>query len=274
MARFDGDRDRGFETRAGHLGETGRNYGDGAFHLIDPADRAGRASARAVSRPKRLASAGDYVADQVRADILRGRFELGSRLDQQVLAEEMGVSTIPVREALQRLAAEGLVRLNPRRGAFVASVSDDEMNEIIRIRRPLEEQATRLAAPHLDSARLTQLRTLNARMADLADDPAETALTDLNRQWHFVLYEASQSPILVQLISVLWDRYTLYRLVNASGRTRRVKSVAEHAEVLRHLERGDGAAAARAIRAHIVHGASYVRTTIKARPPRRSHDSE
>jgi DNA-binding GntR family transcriptional regulator len=241
--------------------------------VIDPKNLVNAHPTRRAARPRALASAGDYVADHVRADILRGRFPLGSRLDQQVLADEMGVSTIPVREALQRLAAEGLIQLNPRRGAFVASVSDDEMTEIIRIRRPLEEQATRLAAPHLDRQRLVELKGLNKRMSDLADDPGEAAWSDLNRQWHFALYEASNSPILVQLISILWDRYTLYRLVNASGRQRRIGSVEEHAAVLRQLETGNAAAAARAIKNHIDHGATYVRQTIKDRVGRSSREA-
>ena len=241
--------------------------------MIDRKSSDGAHPTRRATRPRALATAGDYVADHVRADILRGRFSLGSRLDQQVLAEEMGVSTIPVREALQRLAAEGLVRLNPRRGAFVSSVSDEEMTEIIRIRRPLEEQATRLAAPHLDRQRFAELKSLNQKMQGLADDPGEAAWSDLNRQWHFALYEASSSPILVQLINILWDRYTLYRLVNASGRERRIGSVEEHAEVLRQLEAGNAAGAARAIKNHIDHGASYVRDTVKDRAGRRSAES-
>ena len=106
-------------------------------------------------------------------------------------------------------------------------------------------------------------------MADLADDPGESGWSDLNRQWHFALYEASGSPILVQLISILWDRYTLYRLVNASGRERRIRSVEEHAAVLRQIETGNAAGAARAIRNHIEHGATYVRRTIKDRAGQR-----
>src|SRR5487761_1697740 len=85
------------------------------------------APAGAHGSGRRLLTASAYVADPVRDGILRGRYRLGELLDQQVLAEELGVSIIPVREALHRLAADGLVRILPRRGAFVAELTRQEL---------------------------------------------------------------------------------------------------------------------------------------------------
>jgi DNA-binding GntR family transcriptional regulator len=232
--------------------------------LSNPPDRAGGARARPP------ATAGDHVARYVRAEILRGRFPLGSRLDQQALADEVGVSNIPVREALRRLAAEGLVRLPPRRGAFVADVSDAELTEIVRIRCPLEDQATRLAVPRLDSRRLDLLERLNRSLGETTPNPRETAWADLNRQWHFELYAAADSPLLLQLISFLWDRYSLYRQVNASHLETRILSVAEHEEVLRCLRAADAGGAARAVRRHIQRRAQNMRQTIGSRAGRES----
>src|SRR5580704_6949883 len=79
-------------------------------------------------------TASDYVTRELRARILDGVFPSSTHLDQQVLADEMGVSTIPVREGLRRLEANGLVEILPRRGAFVAGLTPDELVEISRIR--------------------------------------------------------------------------------------------------------------------------------------------
>src|ERR1700730_17513633 len=83
-------------------------------------------------RPPETAS--DYVSNEIRTWILDGTFDLGSRLNQQVLAERLGVSIIPVRESLRHLEAEGLVEILPRRGAFVAKLSLEEVVEVITIR--------------------------------------------------------------------------------------------------------------------------------------------
>jgi DNA-binding GntR family transcriptional regulator len=246
-----------------------RSSGDLADGQRRP-DPHGRGSEPLPKRPP--ASAADYVADNVKVEILRGRFELGSKLDQQGLAEEFGVSTIPVREALRKLAAEGLVRLHPRRGAFVASVSDEELSEINRIRAALEDQATSLAAPRLRPQELTELRQLNRRMADSVHDSANTTWDTLNRRWHFVIYESSGSPLLLQLIGILWDRYTLYRMMNYAKPESRLKSVAEHDAVLKCLEGSDPTGAARAMRRHISRGVVDARNTMESR--RRAGDDE
>lgn len=193
----------------------------------------------------------DYVTQRIRDAILQGQFTLGSRLDQQQIADEMGVSTIPVREALRRLEANGLVLIHPRRGAFVAEFSEKELFDIKRIREMLEELATRLGAPKLDDERLDRLQALNARMAKLtAANQAET-WGELNREWHFTLYEAADSPILVEMIKTLWDRSSLYRHVYVGSRKHREQSVADHAAALKHIRAGKTAAAARTIRHHI-----------------------
>jgi DNA-binding GntR family transcriptional regulator len=207
---------------------------------------AGVRSARGLAGPPVTASG--YVTVQIRDGILNGAFPLGSRLDQQVLADEMGVSTIPVREALRHLEALGLVRIHPRRGAFVAELSPSEQDEIGRIREPLEEQAIRLAATRIDESQRAVLDDLIVRM-----DNATTsgAWNEANREWHMTLYRAADSPLLLELISTLWDRSILYRHVYAEQEQSRATSNAEHREMLRQISAGNGAGAGRLIRKHI-----------------------
>lgn len=202
------------------------------------------------------ATASDYVASHVRTLILGGRLELGSKLDQQSLAEELGVSTIPVREGLRRLEAEGLVRILPRRGAYVAEVSTEEIIEVARIRVPLEELAIKLALPKLTPAALNALAEMNANLKRLTGEAQAGEWGALNRDWHLSLYRASESPILFQMISTLWDRSTLYRQLNNARADHRRKSVVEHQSILDALAQKDAAGAARALRRHIQRSAA------------------
>jgi DNA-binding GntR family transcriptional regulator len=200
-------------------------------------------------RPPETAS--DYVSNEIRAWILDGTFDLGSRLDQQVLAERLGVSIIPVRESLRQLEAEGLVEILPRRGAFVANLSLPQITEINRIRERLEELALRLAGPHFEASHLQKAADLNRRMAMMPLEGQAQAWSEVNRQFHFMLYAPSDSPLLLQMINTLWDRMLLYREVNAARAVNRVHAVDEHAEILRNVVAGDIPAAARSVRKHI-----------------------
>ena len=197
------------------------------------------------------ATASDYVSNEIRAWILDGTFDLGSRLDQQVLAERLGVSIIPVRESLRQLEAEGLVDILPRRGAFVAKLSLPQVTEITRIRERLEDLALRLAGPHFEASQLQKAAELNRKMAQMPLEGQATAWSDVNRQFHFMLYTPADSPVLLQMINTLWDRSLLYREVNAGRVDNRVDAVEEHAEILNSVIAGDIPAAARSVRKHI-----------------------
>jgi len=196
------------------------------------------------------ATASDYVSNEIRAWILDGTFDLGTRLDQQVLAERLGVSIIPVRESLRQLEAEGLVEILPRRGAFVAKLSLPQITEINRIRELLEDMALRLAGPHFEPSQLQKAAELNRRMAQMPLEGQALAWSEINRQFHFMLYTPADSPVLLQMINTLWDRSLLYREINARSNNR-ADAVDEHAEILNNVIAGDIPAAARAVRKHI-----------------------
>lgn len=231
-------------------------------------------------------TASNYVAAGIRAEILKGVLGVGSRLDQQALAEKFGVSIIPIREGLKRLEAEGLVRTTPRRGAFVAEVTLQELTEISWIRERLEDLAVRLAAPRLTERNVRELSDLNAKMERLAGSTRPTLWSALNRDWHFKLYSVGQSELLIEMISLLWDRTSLYREVLAKSqgikRSAEVQfgSVAQHTEMLDRLRGGDAAGASRLMRRHIRRAMTDMRATETGQPRRgsgsrapRSHQS-
>ena len=208
-------------------------------------------SSRSTAHREPPVSASDYVTRELRARILDGVLPSNTHLDQQILADEMGVSTIPVREGLRRLEASGLVEIVPRRGAFVAGLSSKELREISQIRQQLEDLAVRMAASNIENAQLDELAEANDRLARLAPRARPAQWFDMNREWHFRLYRAADSDLLVEMIGVLWDKSSLYRLSNAAREDNRVKAVAEHAAVIDALRSNDTAAAVRAIRHHI-----------------------
>jgi DNA-binding GntR family transcriptional regulator len=198
----------------------------------------------------------NYVLTAIRSAILSGRYPLGSRLDQQALAEEVGSSIIPVRESLRQLEAEGLVRIAPRRGAYVAELSVAELREVYQIRELLEEFATRIAVERMAPADLVQLKEL-ATDLDVNSEDSEAWLR-LNREWHFRLYGIAQAPLLVQLIGVLWDRCSLYRHVYTRLAERRRGSNDDHRRILAACESGDAVAASREVAFHIRRAAGDV----------------
>jgi DNA-binding GntR family transcriptional regulator len=191
----------------------------------------------------------DYVLQELRTGILSGKYPVGSKLDQQALATELGASHIPIRESLRQLEAEGLVRILPRRGAFVSELSIAELREIYLIRQALEPIATRLAVPHLSPSTVQRLRGVIDRMSHLYED--QERWQQLNRQFHFAIYTDAQSPFLLQFIGLLWDRSSLFRNYYTRLETHRDHSQQAHTEILDACVGHDAEAAASAMTDHI-----------------------
>lgn len=135
-----------------------------------------------------------------REAILKGYLKPGEKLDQNEIAELLGVSRSPVRDALRKLAAEGLVQIHPHRGAIVAELTPEELEEIYLLRRVLEGLAVRLAVPHIDDERLAVLEEILRTMDETED--ADTWI-DLNYRFHHTIYEAARRPRLLALIDNL-----------------------------------------------------------------------
>lgn len=215
---------------------------------------------RDVQAPPTVA---DYVLNSLRDGILAGRYPLGARLDQQTLADELGVSVIPVRESLRQLEAEGLVRIYPRRGAFVAELSIDELKEIYLIRETLEELAIQLAVPNLSPQTLEQLGDIIEQMEQATSAQDFARLLDLNRSFHFAIYEASRRPLLLHMITGLWDRSSLYRRLYTYLPERAPQALAEHKEIYAACRAGDAAAAGRAVRNNVRQTTEGILTKIR-----------
>jgi DNA-binding GntR family transcriptional regulator len=139
--------------------------------------------------------------------MLDGSLEGGTRLLQTEIADRLGVSTTPVREALHRLATEGLIDTYPGRGAVVHTLSLEEWNEIVAMRALLEPYALRLAADRIGSDALARMEEIQRLMTQEADT---ATWVDLNRKFHRAYYESARSPRLMGVLVMLQEAATTY----------------------------------------------------------------
>src|SRR3954453_3643034 len=168
------------------------------------------------------------VYDHLRAEILSGRLEPGAELAEVALSEQLGVSRGPLREAIGRLASEGLVTVRPRRGAVVRSLSKEEFLELYEVREALEMMAVRLAVPRLRKEDFEELQRLNETMAQHAERDAVPQFFEANVAFHARLLEASGNGKLQELYRQLLGQLGRYRLRSLTLRGNLHRSVAEH----------------------------------------------
>jgi DNA-binding GntR family transcriptional regulator len=193
----------------------------------------------------------DALVETLRDEIIRGDLVPGQYLRLEEIAPRFDVSTMPVREALRDLAAEGLVTVFPHRGAMVTQLSADELQDIYDIRATLEEMATRLAVPFVTKAILTELASLIEQIENHVGDVA--TLVKLNHQFHLTLYAASGRKHLCELIRMLRYRSQHYLHVYTAevdvGRLPQIPG--EHRAILEACKRGDAEQAAALMREHV-----------------------
>lgn len=191
------------------------------------------------------------VYDHLRTEILDGRLEPGAELIEVALAEQLGVSRGPLREAISRLAAEGLVTVSPRRGAVVRSLSKEEFLELYQVREALERMAAQLAVPRLTDEQFAELAALNAEMAAHAAGNEVESFFEANLAFHARLLEASGNRKLEELYRQLLGQLGRYRLRSLTLRGNLKRSVSEHKAILRAARRGDAERAAQLMAEHI-----------------------
>lgn len=205
---------------------------------------------------------GELIARRIREAILGGHLAPGTRIRQEALAREFGVSRIPVREALRRVEAEGLLLLTPHSGARVAHLDVEEHAELYGVREVLEPIAIAESVPHLTAARLDDLRAMVELLEVSSDDPL--VWLEHDRRFHLATYADAPLPRLLRMIDGFWNTTQQYRRAFLSAVDLRTVTLvnAEHRLILDSLERGDAADAAERQRVHI----RRTRVTLMARP--------
>lgn len=189
------------------------------------------------------------VADVLRDAIMHGVLKGGQPLRQDELAAQFGLSRIPVREALRQLEGEGLITVNPHRGAIVSQLSLGEIQEICDIRIALETMAIRLAIPHLDDETLGHAEAIlvaTDREADVLEHWSKN-----NWSFHSTLYLPAQRPRLLAMIKNLHDTVDRYLRLHVSMLNYKVKGQEEHWRLLDACRQRDTAAAVLFLEQHI-----------------------
>jgi len=155
----------------------------------------------------------DLVTSEIRESILSGKFEPGEHISQAKLANALGVSRTPVREALRKLEIEGLVTFYPNRGILISVLSSDEFMEIYRIREELELLAIDWLAENLSELKLPLLRKLFNKIKDAENKGNVSKRLQATRDFHFEILRLSKRPHLLRLINGLWDQTEYYRRI-------------------------------------------------------------
>jgi len=187
-------------------------------------------------------SLAQLVSGQIRGRILDGTLRPGERLVEDRLSTELGVSRVPVREALRGLSAEGLVTLLPRRGATVIEVTPENVAELVEVRALLEGLNAKLAAQRHDPQIVAQLQDTLRRGNQAAKDGTAEELAHLNAEFHERLAEASRNSVLSDVMRGLRERTSIAFAIN--GRVRAREDWQEHSGVLSAVIAGDAELAA------------------------------
>jgi DNA-binding GntR family transcriptional regulator len=193
----------------------------------------------------------ERVHAHLREEILANRLPAGTELQETALAAELGVSRGPIREAIGRLAAEGLVVVRPRRGAVVRSLTKDEFIEAYEVREALEAMAARLATARLGQAGLARLEELTRAMEQHADRDEVDAFFDANAEFHASLVDAAGNGRLKEMHAQLVGQMNRYQRRSLALRGSLRQSVAEHRTILEALAAGDPERAARVTAEHV-----------------------
>ncbi|MFT4395386.1 GntR family transcriptional regulator [Gordonia lacunae] len=207
-----------------------------------------------MTTPGGMFTKNDYAYVELQRRILTGVLPAGAVIPQARLAAEIGVSTTPLREAIRRLSAEGMVELEAHRDARVTPVSADEARNLYQVRENLDPLAAALAARTRTAADIAAISDAFDRLSPIASASDLDALVR-HREFHRSVYRASGNPVLIDILERLWDKADRYRVIGLSHRGDtpgdRSRVTAEHQAIMAAVADGDADRADAVMREHI-----------------------
>ena len=181
----------------------------------------------------------ELVFTTLKRAIIKGELQPGDRLMEMQLAEKMGVSRTPIREAIHKLAKEGLVQLIPRRGAEVAGMSGKTLNDVLEVRKNLEVLAFRLAFDNITAEQLKELKERAAVFERSVDEGDILKMVNADEQFHFVIYDAASNNKLRDILNNLKESMFRYRLEYLRDPLYRSRLEKEHRKMVESLSDRD-----------------------------------
>ncbi|MFC5069718.1 GntR family transcriptional regulator [Flaviflagellibacter deserti] len=203
------------------------------------------------------------LVDLLHDMVLEGELRPGDKINEQALCARFGVSRTPLREALKVLASGGLVILSPNRGASVARISPEEVNELFPIMGALEALAGELACARITDASVAQIRKLHEAMLRHYERKEASKYLKLNRDIHEAIFAAAGNNELTQLYHTLMVRTHAVRFTAKKSEARWDEAVADHVEMMDALEKRDGAKLSGLLKVHLRHKAAMVHESLE-----------
>ncbi len=214
--------------------------------------------------PVGRASLHDEVVERLRDLIVEGGLEPGARVPERELCARFAVSRTPLREALKVLASEGLLELLPHRGAQVTRLTAADLDELFPVMGALEALAGELACAQITEAELAEIRALHYQMALHATRGELAEYFRLNQRIHEAIMVAARNPTLARLYRGLAGRVRRARYLANMSKPRWDQAVGEHEAILEALEKRDGAALGRVLKAHLQNKCETVKESFLA----------
>lgn len=205
----------------------------------------------------------DVVFQTLRQAILRGELEPGERLMEIQLANKLGVSRTPIREAIRKLELEGLVLMIPRKGAEVAEITEKSLRDVLEVRSSLEDLAVELACERIKEEQVQELKKAAEEFEEALQGGDLTEYAEADVKFHDVIYHATENQKLVQLLYNLREQMYRYRVEYLKRSEVHQTLLAEHQYIIECIEKHDKEAAKHAIRTHIDNQFEKVANTIR-----------
>ncbi|MCD8121920.1 MAG: GntR family transcriptional regulator [Clostridiales bacterium] len=193
----------------------------------------------------------DVVFNTLRQAILRGELEPGERLMEIQLANRLGVSRTPIREAIRKLELDGLVLMIPRKGAEVAKISEQSLRDVLEVRRSLDELAIELTCQRITKEGLEKLERAHQAVIEAVNEGDPMTIAESDEHFHDVIYEGTQNSRLVQILNNLRENIYRFRLEYIKDEDHRHIMIAEHENILRTIRDRHIPEAKIAIREHV-----------------------
>ena len=205
----------------------------------------------------------DVVFNTLRQAILRGELKPGERLMEIQLANKLGVSRTPIREAIRKLELEGLVLMIPRRGAEVAEITEKSLRDVLEVRGALEELAVKLACQKITDAQIAELRAAEKEFEMALQSGDVTVYAEADVKFHDVIYRATDNQRLIQLLFNLREQMYRYRVEYLKREEAHETLLVEHKRIIETIANRDMEAAVDAVCKHIDNQVSAVIDTIR-----------
>ena len=200
----------------------------------------------------------EIVYEELKRQIMVGEIQPGTRMMEVELADEMGVSRTPVREAIRKMEKEGLVTIEPRRGAYASDISVQEMLDVLEVRQDLEGMAAAIAAKKIQPDQKNQLRELGERYKKAIESGDIAEIIDLDEEFHKSIVGISDNKTLIQMVSKLQELALRFRYLYYEDFSRFRNQPAEHHLITEAIISGDSDSARRLAEEHLSHLKDFV----------------